>query len=232
MCKLIRFIRDVSSHELTVIRDEGTYRHLRFKRPGSGAYAFDLVTWPGYLVMTGDMGTWTFSRVRDMFDFFTDEHFGVRDSFLINPGYWSEKFESGAGRSRRDAPCVEFSQEEFDKGLEAWLDTFLEECDEDEEDARETASDTVSDLKSEGFRDEGEAYRAVDDARWPDGVGAWDVWESIGNCQSYTHHYLWACYAIVWGIERYNNNKLAVKAMDTFLAFTSVRDAIKGECHA
>ncbi|WP_225614527.1 hypothetical protein [Pantoea sp. PNT02] len=230
MCKLIRFIRDVSSHKMTVLRDDGVYRHLRFQRPGTNAYYFDLVTWPGYLAMTGDMGTWTFSRVNDMFKFFTSEHFGKRDSFVINPCYWSEKFESGAGRSRRDAPITEFSKEEFDKGLQDWLDAFLEECEDDDE--RETANETVGELKLEHFHSENDAYHAVDAADWPEDVGSWDVWESIGSCQSYTHHYLWACYAIVWGIERYNNNKLAVKAMDNFLAFTSVRDAIKGECHA
>ncbi|WP_293797290.1 hypothetical protein [uncultured Pantoea sp.] len=230
MCKLIRFIRDISSHQMIVLRDDGVSRHLRFKRPGTNAYYFDLVTWPGYLAMTGDMGTWTFSRVNDMFQFFTSEHFGKRDSFMINPGYWSEKFESGAGRSRHDAPCMEFSQEEFDKGLQAWLDAFLEECEDDDE--RETATETIGDLKGEHFRDGNEAYHAVDAADWPDGVSTYDVMEGIGNCQEYTHHYLWACYAIVWGIERYNSTKIAVQAMDTFFAFTSVRDAINGGVHA
>lgn len=117
MSKLIRFIRDVSSHQLSVIRDNGLYRHLRFSRPNTRAYSFDIVTWPGYLAVTGDMGTWTFSRITDMFEFFTDTHFGRRDSFHINPGYWSEKFEAGAGRSRTESPCFEFDEDDFRKTL-------------------------------------------------------------------------------------------------------------------
>ncbi|SQC93443.1 Uncharacterised protein [Cedecea neteri] len=104
------FLRDVALHTLQIHRDDGLYRHLRFKRPGTNAYYFDIVTWPGYLTITGDMGTWTFSRVSDMFNFFMDSHFGHRASFVINPGYWSEKFEAGAGRSRRNPPAMSSTQ--------------------------------------------------------------------------------------------------------------------------
>lgn len=52
MSTLIRFIRDTSSHQLEVIREDGLYRHLRFSRPNTRAYSFDIVTWPGYLTVT------------------------------------------------------------------------------------------------------------------------------------------------------------------------------------
>lgn len=233
MSTLIRFIRDVSRHEMSVIRDDGLYRHLRFQRPGSSAYYFDLVTWPGYLAVTGDMGTWTFSRVTDMFDFFTDKHFGTRESFLINPGYWSEKFQSGAAGSRRDGPCYEFDPDDFDKRLQLWLDNYLEDC--TDEDDRESVSDNIRQLKGNDFRTDSEAYYEVKDCFWPNSVDTYDLMENIGSCQRHPFHYLWACYAIVWGIERYRNNKLANHAVDTFLAFQSVRDLLhskKEKSHA
>ena len=37
------FLRDVATHELTIIRNEGLYRHLRFSRPGSSCMYFDLI---------------------------------------------------------------------------------------------------------------------------------------------------------------------------------------------
>lgn len=213
---LTRFIRDVASHQLEVIREDGLYRHLRFRRPHTSVYYFDLVTWPGYLTVTGDMGTWTFTRIADMFEFFTDSHFGMRDSFLINPGYWSEKFESGAGGSRYDSPCYEFDDDGFDAGLDEWLSMYLEEC--EDEDDKERASEAVRELKGNGFRQKHEAYQAVENADWPDDVRKWDLMEGM-SLQRHSHHYLWICYAIVWGIGRYNATKLVDRSMATFLAF-------------
>jgi len=69
-CKRERFLKDIKKHELKIIRDDGVYRHIRLKNPDSYAYNFDLITWPGYLCVTGDMGDWIFSRIEDMFNFF------------------------------------------------------------------------------------------------------------------------------------------------------------------
>lgn len=73
-------------HVMEVKRDDGVYRHLRFMPapPKGSSYWFDLVTWPGVLVFNGDMGSWMFARVTDMFDFFGNDR-------IINPGYWGEK---------------------------------------------------------------------------------------------------------------------------------------------
>lgn len=89
-----RFQKDTAAHEMTVLHDDGLYRHLRFrhhvlcndgeKRPGHSFYWFDLITWPGSLTINGDCGIFTFSRTTDMFEFF-------RSRYGINPGYWSEK---------------------------------------------------------------------------------------------------------------------------------------------
>ena len=46
ICSRERFAKDTAEHKIQVIRDDGVYRHLRFKRTNSNAYYFDLVTWP------------------------------------------------------------------------------------------------------------------------------------------------------------------------------------------
>lgn len=56
------FLREVSQHSMTVIRDDGVNRHLRFRRPETNCMGFDLITWAGHLCYTGDMGTYVFSR--------------------------------------------------------------------------------------------------------------------------------------------------------------------------
>ena len=56
-----RFPRDTADHQLTVLHDDGLYRHLRFQAPGTSLYWFDLVTWPGHLSFTGEVDGYTFA---------------------------------------------------------------------------------------------------------------------------------------------------------------------------
>ena len=74
----------IRAHEMTVLHDDGLYRHLRFTamhlcndaewRTTNGFYWFDLATWPGTLTINGDCGTYTFSRTTDMFEFFRSRY--------------------------------------------------------------------------------------------------------------------------------------------------------------
>ena len=64
------------------------YRHLLFRQPNSGNMWFEIITWPDSLMIRGDMGSWSFSRVQDMFTFFRS------DQLKINPSYWTEKIDS------------------------------------------------------------------------------------------------------------------------------------------
>lgn len=216
---LTRFIRDVASHQIKVHRDDGVYRHLTFSRPTTRTYSFDIITWPGYLTVTGDMGTWTFSRERDMVqEFFPSDIAGG-----INPGYWSEKIEAGTSGGY-DKICMEFDEKAFSKRLDEWLAAWREDCDDDcDQDEIESALDTVADLKRAGFNDSRDALNAVYSADWPEGVSSWDIAEGMYGINTYSHHFLWICYAVVWGIGRYQSTKLVNSAMDTFL---SVRAAV------
>jgi hypothetical protein len=97
-----RFAQDTANHEMTVLRDDGLYRHVRFqrvtinektgKRERSSFYWFDLITWPGCLAIRGDMDSYLFARDDDMFAFFRMHH--TNDG--INPGYWAEKIQGPA----------------------------------------------------------------------------------------------------------------------------------------
>lgn len=103
------FPRDTSKHEMTVLHDDGLYRHLRFARPGTNNMSFNIVTWPGYLAYSGDMGDYMFTRLTDMFDFFRGDR--------INPGYWGEKLV--AGEAKKYSPEV----------AAAWIAECLAEAD-------------------------------------------------------------------------------------------------------
>jgi hypothetical protein len=66
------FLKDVEKHEMKVLLDNGLYRHLRFAATGQYSWNqwFEIITWPGKLAYSGDMGTYVFERIEDMFEFF------------------------------------------------------------------------------------------------------------------------------------------------------------------
>ncbi|WP_429058949.1 hypothetical protein [Aeromonas jandaei] len=192
------FLRNTSEHTMKMHRDDGLYRHLEFSRGGSSIYRFDLITWPGYLTICGDMGTWTFSRIADMFEFF-----GGDFEKGVNAGYWGEKLQMGTSGSR-DEICMEFDEESFCKGLLEWRERYQEDRDEDEE-GYTRISNAVDELCEAGFRHEYEACNALLDSDIPN---PFDVMEGL-TMKRYSHHYLWILHAIVWGIQQYNASKEA-----------------------
>lgn len=221
------FLSDVAGHRMTIHQDDGVYRHLQFSKPGTNCYRFDINTWPGYLCVTGDVGTWTFSRLRDMFEFF-----GGAFEDGINTVYWSEKFEAGSG-CNRELICQQYDHDSFCKDLIKWQNDYLQvdnaepeedtdwndDSGEDSDEAR--IRETVRELTRADFCNEHEAWQAVYNADWPDSVSVWDICDGI-TFKTYTSHFRWILFAIVWGISRYYNTKLTDKAMSTFLAFKGV----------
>lgn len=192
---LCDFQRDTLNHTMQVHRDDGLYRHIEFSNRGSSVYRFDLITWPGYLTVCGDIGTWTFSRTADMFEFFSGK------DLRINPRYWGEKLQMGAA-GRRDEICMEFDEESFKSGLREWLAEYQEE-----NDAAADITSTINELCEESYSHEHQACQALFDSDIPN---SYDLMEGL-TMKRYSHHYLWILHAIVWGIERYNASKQAIE---------------------
>lgn len=80
-------------HELTILHDDGLYRHIRMAAPGTRMWSWDLVTVPGHLFFTGDIGDYTFSRLTDMFEFFS-----IPEGRRIDYHYWAEKIQNHDAR--------------------------------------------------------------------------------------------------------------------------------------
>lgn len=234
-CTEESFLRDVATHELTVIKDEELYRHLRFRRPASGNMYFDLITWPGYLCYTGDMGTYVFSRIPDMFEFFRmgNNDFNKRPEpeLSINPGYWSEKVQS---TSKFGNDTEEFSVESFKEViLKRFEEHFEEEKPEIDWEEYEPENETPEDVinahapdferwqeRKDNCRDEienhifchesyHELYAAADNFD-EYGLQFTDLWDHDFN--EYTYHFIWCCYALAWGIGKYDELKDAKKS--------------------
>ena len=198
-CTEDTFDRNVLTHRMRIVRDDGLHRHIQFRRLGSGVYWFDIITWPGALCIDGDCGTFVFRRLDDMFEFFrTDREHG---KWRINPQYWAEKC-TAADRSGIQA----YSREAFAEAVNRWVDDFLKDGDgEDWPPAR--AATLREAIKQEVLtKDETEqdAHEAAAGFSF-DGFTFSDFWEV--NCREYTHHFLWCCYAIQYGISLYDKAK-------------------------
>lgn len=92
-----------ANHETQVLHDDGVYRHIyvSFNLNSSFPTWVYVVTWHGYLSITGDLTDgWTFDREKDMLrDFF---HASSADSGGWLPiDYWAEKLTATGKRACR-----------------------------------------------------------------------------------------------------------------------------------
>lgn len=189
------FLRQVAQHEMTVLRDSGLDHHLRFRRTETSNQYFDLITWPGVLCYHGDMGTFVFSRIPDMFEFFRNDR---NDGHLfINLGYWAEKLDAD---DRRTGGHEKFNPELFKHRV---MD-YAKQCG-----AKRAAINQIKDRVLPAA-DDGE-FRAYETAGTfeHEGFRLYDFWEI--NCREYTYHFVWCCYAIVWGIQKYDEFKIGLQ---------------------
>ncbi len=211
------FLKDVAGHRMNVIREDGLYRHVRFQTPGSWNMGFDLITWPGYLCYCGDMGTYVFRRLDDMFEFFrTDrEH---KKGLGINLSYWSEKLVAVDG-GRFKGCAKEFSKARFERVICEYRLEWIRENRErlskaQRRDLWEAVRDDVLYRLDDG---EYEVQQAAHDfSHTVDCAGRSvkptirfefnDLWEC--DFTDYTYHFVWCCYALAWGIKQYDDSKI------------------------
>ncbi len=196
-----RFLEDVRDHQMKVIREDGVHRHIRFFKPGTMCMHFDLLTWPGYLCYTGDMGTYVFRRLDDMFMFFRDD-----EQRSIDFRYWAEKVEAA---DKCDG-IKKFNWAKFQADVKDFFESYWDGEDrrdeetQEEFDARKAACWT--ELQSSlGYASEDE-YGAVNFLRDFEHEGfRFQDWERTS--EEYTFRFLWCCYALRWGIAKYDADR-------------------------
>lgn len=231
-----RFAKDTENHTLTVLHDDGHYKHLLFKTPGASWYWYEIITWPGCLTISGDMGTWTFRPYgnTDVIGWFrTDRPHG--HDYRINPHYWAEKLQNGVNGGRDNA-------QEYDKDVLAdHLRTAVADRADDHGWPADVKAEALNYLNanllhyfgSEGNQSESRDMEAAYEFEWtttravptrPSYLGAADVtekfkvtfdWDTVYDCapyRAYTPHFLWVCHAIVTGIDQYDAHTAAQAA--------------------
>lgn len=192
------FLKDVEKHQMVIVRDDGVNRHVIFKKPDTSDMRFDLITWPGYLCYTGDMGTFVFRRLEDMFTFFRSSHpcQPPEDKRLkINPSYWSKKLEA----VDRSDGLKEYSSDKFIEYFKEWMD---------ENDASPELRQAIEDdILSESGNDPYAARSAAIEFEHEGNQPFSDLWEV--SFEEYTYRFIWCCYALAWGVQKYDQAKEA-----------------------
>ncbi len=195
------FLNDVKNHEITILKDDGLYRHICMSK-GSFDQKYYIITFPGGLLFTGDMGTYEFERTEDMFSFFRT---GISDNgdIGINSAYWAEKCKSESvfGNGIR-----EFSPEHFKENVKFFWEEYF--TDKETTEAKEVWEEINSSILN------------CEDAEW-DCVASLnnfstygiktdfdfgDFWESSVDLKTY--NFLWCLYAIVFAIKMYESVKV------------------------
>lgn len=220
------FLKQMEKHRMTIEHADGVHRCIFFGEPGNGNNHFRLITYPGGLLITGDHGSYSFSRLNDMFQFFRTDR-SKDDNLRINLGYWSEKLTSQDWTGRHGGGAVEkFSH-----------DLFREVIREEFKSARRSAMEDVTTFETEfsDFRkvwkkfaelwerieDEVLCYGDDDESRSciaandfnerEEGTHIFrDFWEH--SFHVYSYHFVWCCYAIAWGISKWDEHNSAPDA--------------------
>lgn len=76
-------VKAFANHQFTIVKSHGVNREFVCKQPGTNAYWFTVRTWPGWILVHGDVGFLALSRINDMLLF-------CRDS-IHSIGYFAEK---------------------------------------------------------------------------------------------------------------------------------------------
>ncbi|EOB4971321.1 hypothetical protein ACHELQ_002076 [Vibrio fluvialis] len=203
------FLSDVSQHRMNIIKDDGVYRHIRFNQPGTSSYMFDLITYPSFLVVSGDMGCSVFSRVDDMFSFFRSDS----DDLKINQGYWAEKLQAIDAQLRgREEWTSELHNDWVKEQFDNWCSSMIEDEGWSEDDHRfKTMWRSIKDelLSPESEHEALMALENFDEENSPFS----DWWESYHSAtRQYPTRLIWHMFAIVWGIKQYDAHHAAIEA--------------------
>ena len=207
------FRQDVAWHQLRVLRDDGVYRHIRLRRPETVNMSFELITWPGSLCFTGDMGTFVFERLEDMFQFFRSDK-PVDDPIRVNLGYWSEKLVAVDGQ-RTGGTAKEWSEEKFRRSVREQIVTWWRDHRKlGAAGRRELREEVESDIMfyigddQDGRRAMQAAYDFTARVRGTE-FRFIDLFER--DFTDYTQRFVWCCCALVWAIRVYDAHRAAAE---------------------
>lgn len=180
-----RFPEDTEGFVLTVLHEEGEYRHLRFQKPGERWGSTDIHTWPGGLTTAGDMADgWMFQRGLGFFNGRPNLHYW-QEKLTPSGREASKRFSETAMRSElrsagADLEVPEKFRDDFDTALEALISTI----------ASEHADTNAALAEVDEFVFECESDDGLSDIV----AKFYDPYEL--DLEDYEYHFVWALYVL------------------------------------
>lgn len=190
------FKEDSANHQLTVLHEDGLYRHFRMAAPGTRMWSWDIVTWPGHLATSGDIADGlTFSRETDMIRDFFGRMRGNRPYFAdgapsIDFRYWAQKLQGDQRETVREyvhGNFTAFVTETLTERLAAGYRTSL---------TQETVDELIVEAHNlEPYESAARGWLEEHDEQFP------DSWEH--DFKDYTFQFQLACYAVNTAVQAY-----------------------------
>ena len=202
------FAADISTHGIRVTLDAGLHRHIQCSaQPHTLNQSFQVTTFPMHLCITGDMGSFTFSRQRDMLAFFRSD-----SPHRVDYNYLAEKCVA----QDTSTAVWEYDQAACLDDLTRMVSDFIE-CYELGPEAATALRDECEEMVLAHVDESEEIVRAAADAfeffmpgpedahgyRARRGVAVFtDLFEH--NWRRPSFHFSWCCRAILWAVYQYD----------------------------
>lgn len=184
-----QFAKDTQEHEFRELHRRGLYGHWKARKAGTGFSWFDIVTWPGVLMINSDQGAYAFSRVENMIGFMSCEQGdGAAD-------YMAEKCIAVDRNSTMRKFAIEIA---IEHAREAYAEA---EASGQSKSSREDAEYLLQSLEEISSLEEHDAMQAMFDSC---------LWDELPQCSTFSHSYLWCLHAIrkfcAWHAETYKES--------------------------
>lgn len=193
-------LKNISSHTMTILHDQGLYRHLEFSKNGSNLGKFEIVTWPGNLAFNSFGRNFVFRRLPDMLDFF-------RKDPSLDLGY--DYLEEKCVAVDRYEGSKRYSKELFKQTVNECVQNCLNNNTSINADDLHASVDEAI-FSCADF--EHEARRAVNDFEFN---GASDLFYDFfeHNFDDYTPAFIWCCHVVNWAVSQYDASKAAATGL-------------------
>ncbi len=174
-----------ANHVVEVLHEDGLYRHYRCAQPNTGMMHFHIVTFPGRLIVCGDIGRAALERCPDMLEW-------ARNA-AHSTGYFEEK-------AWQCIKTKEFTEEAAIAAMRWEHACRIDGLDDAA--ARQKADEQLARFISMAGEGEQEFVNAYVDSDWFDG--------DFPTIEDYTHEFLRCREAVLWFINNYKPTEKAV----------------------
>jgi len=197
-----QFLTEMAKHKMVVKQDEGLYKHLVFAEPGNFELAFEIVSFPHHVMITGDMGCYCFSREPDMFKWFIKDGVKSIASPEIEVNRWRNKLvsiDSSMGVVRKSTALAI-------KMIEENRAFYLKEYPEHADEINEKFDNLL------GYEESGIDILIYEMCYLSLCLGHEDEHSPFSDLEievleTYTPQFVWCCYALNYGIGEYFQSK-------------------------